>query len=197
MGSLNRDGPIGVPLISQPKIEYSSSNPNAFSADVLHWSRFVRQSGWEDPKSSSSPSDLRKRMTVICLTPGSPERPIYLEVQHNPSHRPCCRCHRYNKTRKTQHLQTNPPFAPLLYLLLRNVHLNRKINRQRPKTKRPQNPNNIVKKWEQHRYHRRQHNKRAPENIEFVSPAREGDLPGDEVAVIGPSGRGPFLYKGK
>ena len=100
--------------------------------------------------------------TKLCLSIASLEWSINLEIKHNSGHRPGRCSNRYNEAREAQHLQAHPPRAPPPYLLLRNVHLHREINRQRPKPERPENPHHIIEKRQQHRNKRRDQHKHAP-----------------------------------
>lgn len=132
------------------------------------------------------------------------ERPINLEIKHHPGHRSGGGRDRDDEAREAQHLQADPPRAPPLYLLLRDVHLHREVNRERPEPESPEDPDDVVEEGQQHRDQGgEQHKHRPPyqpEHVESVGFLRAGDLdpdvPVDESAVRELCTRG-FLDEGE
>ncbi|KAL8170824.1 LOW QUALITY PROTEIN: hypothetical protein V2J09_022628 [Rumex salicifolius] len=125
---------------------------------------------------------------------------INLEIKNDSSNGASGCGKRDDKTSGAQHLQANPSGAPLGDLLLADVHLNREVNRQRPKPERPQNPHDVVEERKKHGHERGgDHETRPPhqpEQVEGQTSDRNLDLFGDEVAVW-PFLGSLFLHEGE
>lgn len=126
------------------------------------------------------------------------KRPVNLEIKHDAGDRSRCSSNGDDEAREAQHLQTNPSRAPPLYLLLRDVHLHREVDRERPEPKRPQNPHHVVEERQQHRDQRGEEHEDAPphqpKHVEAAAAVlHEGDpdphIPRHEPAVGPPCGR--------
>ena len=84
-------------------------------------------------------------ISIRCL-----ERLINLKIKHNTNKRAHTSSNGYQKASHAHSLNTYPLHTPFSYLLLNNIHLDRKVDRQWPELEGPHNPDDVVKEREQH-----------------------------------------------
>nr|GMD57144.1 hypothetical protein VIGAN_02139000 [Ipomoea batatas] len=142
------------------------------------------KSGAVQPSSpaSSSVDDAFIRRNLRCFAAGVTglEWLVELKVRNNSSKRPHGGGNGYDEARRAERLEADPFGAPLRDLLLNYIHFNWEINRQGPKPKGPEDPNDVIEEGEEHRDN-------GAEKVEFVRVvgAGDGDLDfgGDEFVV--------------
>lgn len=128
---------------------------------------------------------------------------VSLEIKSDTCERPHRGRDTNDETSHAQNLKSEPCPTPTGDFLLSDVHLDREIDRKRPKSERSEYPNNVIKERHEHCDKRRQHHEDRPPNeaeeIE-LEDAEEGDrnviFGGDEV-TLRPLLGAPFLDEGK
>lgn len=128
-------------------------------------------------------------ISIRCL-----ERLINLKIKHDTNNRAHNSSKGDQKAAHAHGLNTNPLETPFRYLLLNNIHLDRKIHGQWPELESPNDPDHVVEEGEQHSDDGGEADeKRSPNESKEVDIVGAGGRDGELVVFGDEGGVGPCL----